>query len=229
MTLSSPNYEPWVIKSDLDLHSTVRETSLTLIGKSWKTHPDIFPKFSFSGSSHRPFYWKTHPIFFWNFNSGASHRPFYWKTHPLKIMSTYSVFFNSGASPRPFYWKTHPFEFWLKPYRICNIWSKCKSCRDIVSISQSCELRYHSLAQQNFCDIAQYCKKGVIFGRFLQYWQYRKNLCCANDYNLCWKHRWWWHLDDKMEDVGDKIQNCHQILRLKRPTFLIMMKSSKRP
>ena len=63
---------------------------LTLIGKSWKTHPEIFLKFSFSGSSHRPFYWKT---------------------HPLKIMSTYSVFFNSGASHRPFYWKTHPFEF----------------------------------------------------------------------------------------------------------------------
>ena len=92
--------------------------SLTLIGKSWKTHPEIFLKFSFSGSSHRPFYWKTHPVFFskfqfWGvtqavllenssiknhgylfsfFNSGASHRPFYWKTHPLKIMSTYSVF-----------------------------------------------------------------------------------------------------------------------------------------
>ena len=34
----------------------------TLIGKSWKTHPEIFLKFSFSGSSHRPFYWKTHPL-----------------------------------------------------------------------------------------------------------------------------------------------------------------------
>ena len=45
---------------------------LTLIGKSWKTHPEILLKFSFSGSSHRPFYLKT---------------------HPLKIMSTYSVFF----------------------------------------------------------------------------------------------------------------------------------------
>ena len=117
---------------------------LTLIGKSWKTHPEIFLKFSFSGSSHRPFYWKTHPIFFWNFNSGASHRPFYWKTHPLKIMSTYSVFFNSGASPRPFYWKTHPFEFWLKPYRICNIWSKCKSCHDIDP--------YKDSRTSKFCD-----------------------------------------------------------------------------
>ena len=37
---------------------------LTLIGKLGKTHPEIFLKFSFSGSSHRPFYWKTHPIFF---------------------------------------------------------------------------------------------------------------------------------------------------------------------
>ena len=34
---------------------------LTLIGKSWKTHPEIFLKFSFSGSSHKPFDWKTHP------------------------------------------------------------------------------------------------------------------------------------------------------------------------
>ena len=69
---------------------------LTLIGKSWKTHPEIFLKFSFSGSSHRPFYWKTHPVFFRNLNSGASHRPFYWKTHPLKIMGTYSVFLILG-------------------------------------------------------------------------------------------------------------------------------------
>ena len=92
------------------------EVSLTLICKSWKTHPEIFLKFSFSGSSHRPFYWKTHPDIFRNFISGASHRPFYWKTHPLKIMDTYTVFFNSGASHRPFYWKTHPFKLWLKPY-----------------------------------------------------------------------------------------------------------------
>ena len=71
--------------------------SSTLIGKLWKTHPEIFLKFSFSGSSHRPFYWKTHPLKIMStysvfFNSGASHRPFYWKTHPLKIMRTYSVF-----------------------------------------------------------------------------------------------------------------------------------------
>ena len=45
---------------------------LTPIGKSWKTHPENFLKFPFSGSSHRPLYWKT---------------------HPLKIMSSYSVFF----------------------------------------------------------------------------------------------------------------------------------------
>ena len=51
---------------------------------------------------------------------------------------------------------------------------------NIVSISRPAGLRYYSLAQQNFYDIDQYCKKGVIFGHFLQYWQYRKNLCCAN-------------------------------------------------
>ena len=39
---------------------------LTPIGKSWKTHPEIFLKFSFSGSSHRPFYWKTHPFEFFD-------------------------------------------------------------------------------------------------------------------------------------------------------------------
>ena len=40
----------------------------TLIGKSWETHPDFFLEFSFSGSSHRPFYWKTDPFefFVWN-------------------------------------------------------------------------------------------------------------------------------------------------------------------
>ena len=37
---------------------------LTLIGKSWKTHPEFFLKFLFSGSSHRPFYWKTDPFDF---------------------------------------------------------------------------------------------------------------------------------------------------------------------
>ena len=41
---------------------------ITLIGKSWKTHPEIFLKFSFSGSSHRLFYWKTHPSDFFDWN-----------------------------------------------------------------------------------------------------------------------------------------------------------------
>ena len=34
----------------------------TLNGKLWKTHPEIFLKFSFSGSSHMRYYWKSHPI-----------------------------------------------------------------------------------------------------------------------------------------------------------------------
>ena len=29
-------------------------SGLTLIGKSWKTHPVIYPKFKFSGELHRP-------------------------------------------------------------------------------------------------------------------------------------------------------------------------------
>ena len=49
-------------------------------------------KFLFSGS-HRPFYWKTHPVFFRNLNSGASHRPFYWKTHPFEFrLEPYSLY-----------------------------------------------------------------------------------------------------------------------------------------
>ena len=35
--------------------------SWTLIGKFWKTHPENFPKFQFSGSWARPYHWKTHP------------------------------------------------------------------------------------------------------------------------------------------------------------------------
>ena len=44
---------------------------LTLIVKSWKTHPEIFLKFSISGSWPRPFTWKTHQTFFRNFNFGV--------------------------------------------------------------------------------------------------------------------------------------------------------------
>ena len=40
---------------------------LTLIGKPWKTQPEFSLKSLFSRSSHRPFYWKTHPILFSKF------------------------------------------------------------------------------------------------------------------------------------------------------------------
>ena len=42
--------------------------SLNLIAKSWKTHPEIFLKISFSGLSHMPFYWKTHPFVFFDWS-----------------------------------------------------------------------------------------------------------------------------------------------------------------
>ena len=71
---------------------------LTLIGKSWKTHPEIFLKFSFSGSSHRPFYWKTHPFFFSKIQL--------WGVTQTVLLENSSIRF-----------------FWLKPYMICNIWS----------------------------------------------------------------------------------------------------------
>ena len=49
--------------------------------------------FHFPGRHTGRFTGKLIQFLFRNFNSGVSHRPFYWKTHPLKIMSTYSVFF----------------------------------------------------------------------------------------------------------------------------------------
>ena len=55
----------WIFKESVMAHG------LTLIVKSWKTHPEIFPKFSISGSWPRPFTWKTHPTFFRNFNFGV--------------------------------------------------------------------------------------------------------------------------------------------------------------
>ena len=44
---------------------------LTLIGKSWKAHPKIFPKFQFSGSWHRPISGKRVQYFFDISISGA--------------------------------------------------------------------------------------------------------------------------------------------------------------
>ena len=61
---------------DFQSFGPVLRTKLTLSGKSWKTRPENFLEFPFSGSSYRPFYWKTHPFFFRHFNSGASHRTF---------------------------------------------------------------------------------------------------------------------------------------------------------
>ena len=34
--------------------TVTKDNSLRLIGESWKTHPEIFPKFQFSGAWHRP-------------------------------------------------------------------------------------------------------------------------------------------------------------------------------
>ena len=41
---------------------------LTLIGKSWKINPENFPKFQFSGSWARRFYWKTNVLNLLEFN-----------------------------------------------------------------------------------------------------------------------------------------------------------------
>jgi len=47
-------------------HLGSSESQLTLISISWKTHPEIFLQFSFSGSSHRQFFWKTRPFEFFD-------------------------------------------------------------------------------------------------------------------------------------------------------------------
>ena len=40
------------ISNHMGLMGFNHQNKLTLIDKSWKTHPEIFLKFSFSGSSH---------------------------------------------------------------------------------------------------------------------------------------------------------------------------------
>ena len=49
---------------DFQSFKPVLWTKLILSGKSWKTRPENFLEFPFSGSSHRPFYRKTHPFEF---------------------------------------------------------------------------------------------------------------------------------------------------------------------
>ena len=63
LTLTFSKYALSLISGELGMVKKIwmSSGSLTLIGKSWKTHPYIFLKFSFSGSSNRPFY--THPFF----------------------------------------------------------------------------------------------------------------------------------------------------------------------
>ena len=88
----------------------------------------INPHWQISGTSLRPFYWKTHPLKNVFFNSVVSHRPFYWITNPIviwrilgrhtsrftgkliqkKAFSRKEYFTNFVGSHRPFYWKTHP-------------------------------------------------------------------------------------------------------------------------
>ena len=55
---------------------------LTLIGKSWKTHPEIFPKYQFSGLWHRLIFGKFIQYFFRNFNSRGISLTEFWKIHP---------------------------------------------------------------------------------------------------------------------------------------------------
>ena len=72
-----------------------------MIGKTWKTHPEIIPKFQFSGACHRPYYWKIHP-FFRNFYFGVMIKTL------LLENSSICQFWNFGGWQRPYHWKTHP-------------------------------------------------------------------------------------------------------------------------
>ena len=52
----------WLLGGALYQNLPIRnEHHLTLMGKSWKTHPEIFLKFQFSGLCAGLYYWKTDP------------------------------------------------------------------------------------------------------------------------------------------------------------------------
>jgi len=55
---------------------------LTLISKSWKTHPEIFPEISVFRDVTETDFWKTHPVFFRNFNFRRISWTDFWKIHP---------------------------------------------------------------------------------------------------------------------------------------------------
>ena len=62
--------------------STIMAFFLTLIRKSWKTNPEVFPKFQFFRVWHRWILWKTHPVFFRNFNFRSMSWTDFRKIHP---------------------------------------------------------------------------------------------------------------------------------------------------
>ena len=95
------DYQPSKFTCDLyidqvkknQLWHNVREFHLTLIGKSWKIHPENFPKFQFSEVWHRPISGKLIQYFFkisisWRAWAGPISGKF---IHQF-FVSTYSVF-----------------------------------------------------------------------------------------------------------------------------------------
>jgi len=98
-------------------------SNLTLIGKSRKTHPENFLKCSFSGSSHRPFYWKTHPFFskfqFWGVTQAVLLENASIQNHEY-LFSFYQFW---GVTQNVLLENSSIWFFWLKPYMIFNIWS----------------------------------------------------------------------------------------------------------
>ena len=72
---------------------TQKSQPLTLIGKSRRTHPEIFPKFQFSGSWHRPISGKVIQCFFQNFNFRGMSVTDCWKIHPsfFVVFSFYKI------------------------------------------------------------------------------------------------------------------------------------------
>ena len=78
------SHDSWVQWKKLSLKN---RPTLTLISKSWKNHPEFFPKFRFSGVWHRQISGKLIQYFFEISISRAWARPYYWKIHPSKFSS----------------------------------------------------------------------------------------------------------------------------------------------
>ena len=106
----------------------LREQTFTLIGQSWKTHPETCPKFQFSGGDTAGFYGKLIQYFFEFSISGTWARTFSGKLIHKNFMSTYSVFVKYRGMSQTVYWKINLYldeqnwigthKFWLDQFSV---------------------------------------------------------------------------------------------------------------